>query len=139
MGYRSDITSIIYGEATKVDAFIAKHKLLGNTVFEKFKADLRIGSIPYNDDELGDVPGRMIELTGEGWKWYEIYSDVAAWMTLLTDAYDFGLEYEHIRVGEDYQDTDFQCSPDSTGVLGLSRAITRDYNLTLEGKDHNGS
>ena len=45
MGYRSDLTSVIYGEADKVEAFIVKHKLLGNTVFEEFKDDLRIGNI----------------------------------------------------------------------------------------------
>ena len=133
MGYRSDITSIIYGEAEKVDAFIAKHKLLGNTVFEDFKGDLKIGSTPFDT-----VPGRMIELIGEGWKWYGGYPQVDAWMALLIDAQDFGLEYEHIRVGEDYEDNDLKMSPDSTGVLGLVRTITRDYNLTIEGEDHNG-
>ena len=59
-------------------------------------------------------------------------------MTLLDDAETFGLEYEHIRIGEEYDDNDVRMTPNSTGVLGLNRSIIRDYNLTLEGEDHNG-
>ena len=121
MGYRSQIESIIYGEAEKIDLFIVKHKILDSTVFEHFKDDIRVVD---RDSPLGNYPPQKgIILSGEDWKWYDEYPDVKAWMELLVDAEAFGLQYEHVRVGEESGDIETLSSADPDWVLGVNTTI----------------
>ena len=100
MGYRSQVTSIIYGEPDKVKAFKVKAKLTYSKVFESFKDNIKDFIIKTSPtDELG-----CIELESDIWKWYSEYPDVKAWHEMLEDAVEFGLSYEFVRIGEDRDD-----------------------------------
>lgn len=121
MGYRSQVESIIYGEAEKIDLFLVKHKILDSTVFEHFKDDIRVVD---RDSPLGNYPPQKgIVLSGYDWKWYDEYPDVKAWMELLVDAEAFGLQYEHVRVGEESGDIETLSSADPDWVLNVSTTI----------------
>lgn len=124
MGYRSQVTSIIYGEPDKVKAFKVKAKLTHSTVFESFKdniKDIIIKTSP--TDELG-----CIELDGDSWKWYDGYPDVQAWHQMLEDAVEFGLSYEFVRIGEERDDIVVEEGGDDVNYfLGTHTEITKDY------------
>jgi len=76
MGYRSDVTCLIYGSHDMVDSFIAQDKLKGeDSVFEGyFKKDYKIV-------DRGDVRVVMFEM--EYVKWYVGYKDVDAFERML--------------------------------------------------------
>jgi hypothetical protein len=118
MGYRSQVESIIYGEAEKIDLFLVKHKILDSTAFEHFKDDIRIVD---RDEQKG------ITLSGYDWKWYDEYPDVKAWMELLVDAEAFGLQYEHVRVGEESGDIETLSSAGAEWVLSVSTTIDNSF------------
>lgn len=118
MGYRSQVESIIYGEAEKIDLFIVKHKILDSTVFEHFKDDIRIV-------DRGERKGILFD--GDWLKWYPEYPDVKAWMELLVDAEAFGLQYEHVRVGEESGDVETLSSADPDWVLNVSTTIDNSF------------
>lgn len=118
MGYRSQVESIIYGEAEKIDLFLVKHKILDSTVFEHFKDDIEIVD---RDEQKGII------LSGSDWKWYDEYPDVKAWMELLPDAEAFGLQYEHVRVGEEQGDVEIETSSDPEWVLSTNTTIENSF------------
>ena len=128
MGYRSAVESIIYGDPERIDLFVVKHKIIGAEVcaFEEFKESLSVQEYDQRiwgrtengvDDKPTVVKQKVIHLMGDGWKWYETYDDVKAWMALLEDAEEFGLQYEFVRVGEETDDIERMSSGDDEGHL----------------------
>jgi hypothetical protein len=124
MGYRSEVESMIYGEAEKIDLFIVKHKILDTSAFTEFKDDI---TIKVHEGAEGVIPIKAIILSGHGWKWYDSYGDVKAWMELLKDAEDFGLMYEHVRVGEEDGDIESDCSEENEGWLEVYTEISNQF------------
>jgi hypothetical protein len=124
MGYRSDVTAIVYGPIEKFNALIAKHELLGTSPFGHFKDYLTRGSLPDGS--------AILELQGEGWKWYESYPDVKCWMAFMYDAEVMGLEYEFIRIGENDDDLERQGSSANSGLLYAVRSVACDYDIAKE-------
>ncbi len=118
MGYRSQVTSIIYGEAEKIDLFMVKHKILDSTVFEHFKDDIKV---------VDRTEQKGILLEGDWWKWYPEYPDVKAWHELLDDAGEFGLCYEHVRVGEETGDIETLTSAECDWVLSVNTSIDNSF------------
>lgn len=127
MGYRSDVTAIIYGPEEKLNTLVAKHELLGTSPMKHFKNHIRQGHLP---------DGRaLLEMSGEGWKWYEDYHDVKCWMDFMHDAEAVGLEYEFIRIGESDDDIERQGSEMNSYLLYAVRSVARDYEITEEHTD----
>lgn len=132
MGYRSEVRSLIYGPPDQMDVFITTHRLiLSSEVFRHFKENLRYYKTKYHQyttgpkgnliDDFQDV--NILDLSGDGWKWYDSYEDVKSWASLLADACDQDLQYEFIRIGEgDGNDMDIEreSSPDSLGFLSVN-------------------
>ena len=118
MGYRSQVESIIYGEAEKIDLFLVKHKILDSPAFEHFKDDIEIL-------DRGEQKGILFD--GDWLKWYPEYPDVKAWHELLEDAERFGLSYEHIRVGEESDDIETITSAECDWVLSVSTTIENSF------------
>jgi hypothetical protein len=121
MGYRSQVESIIYGEAEKIDLFLVKHKILDSPVFEHFKDDLTVADRD-STSEL-ELPQKGIILSGQDWKWYDSYSDVKAWEALLLDAEAFELNYEFVRIGEEEDDVERRQSENCDWVLHVSTSV----------------
>lgn len=115
MGYRSQVRCLIYGEPDKLDAFIMAHRMiLGSSVFSNFTEDLAkykakfITGYNAEKKETEYKTIHVLDLHGNGWKWSEDYEDVTAWHSFMDEAPGFGLNFEFIRIGEEYDDVDRQ-------------------------------
>lgn len=118
MGYRSQVTSIIYGEAEKIDLFLVKHKILDSEALQHFKDDIEIL-------DRGEQKGILFD--GDWLKWYPEYPDGKAWMELLEDAETFGLCYEHVRAGEESGDVETRTSAECDWVLSVNTSIDNSF------------
>lgn len=121
MGYRSSINSIVYGEPEKLHAFMAVLKLEGN-------ASLQRGNQGWGDEvqlvklPISNYEGFMLEVDDR--KWYEGNKWVDDWEHMLTHVTEAGLNYEHIRIGEDSEDVDVrQDGDDVRQFLMFSRSV----------------
>ena len=134
MGYRSQVRSCIYSENVELlDAFIAGRKLIDDIVFrdgdEGFVDALEYHEkvYTYASDNRKQVI-KILALHGDDWKWYDDYSYVKAWHTLLEDAEIAGLNYEFCRVGEEDGDIDYQSGGvDVENFLSTYTNINVDY------------
>ena len=138
MGYRSRIKSCIYSEdATLFDAFIASQKLVGCQVFNPSSDDNNSGfaeSLEYIDKQYTYALDKttqiikILDLTGDDWKWYDDYADVKSWHKLLDLAEQAGLNWEFCRVGEEDGDVDYQSGGDNVeNFLSTYTSINCDY------------
>lgn len=114
MGYRSSVRCLIYGTKDHLEAYMTSQVLvLGSSVFRDFKDALTRYTI--SKDEGGEL--HILDLCGEGWKWYDNYDDVKSWMLFMTDSGENDLEYEFIRIGEDDGDVERITSENYEGLL----------------------
>jgi hypothetical protein len=111
MGYRSEVRSCVYSDdGALFDAFIAGQKLTNPRIFDEwFKDEIKFIDKSYTfdpprEDGVTTITTKILDLKGDGWKWYDSYEDVGAWIKLLQDAEAQGLNYEFIRVGEEEGD-----------------------------------
>jgi hypothetical protein len=119
MGYRSDVTVLIYpdnGEqnAERYDTL----KVLMNTTFKE-TYEAWEDSFDWLDNH------RVLKFAVESVKWYDSYPDVQNFARMLDDLGEMeGLNYEFMRVGEEYDDLEqAQRGNDLQYHLGLSRHI----------------
>ena len=135
MGYRSEVRSLVYGDPDKMAAFIASQRIKSPKVWEAFNSHIRVYDSEIHvfhvspDCQPGrymPVPVTVIDLHGDGWKWYEGYDDVQAWESLLGAAVNAGLDYEFVRLGEENTDTEYRFTTDNyqEHMLGIQRSIT---------------
>ncbi len=130
MGYRSQVQSVIYGEVAKVNAFLVKHKVVGNPVFDEFKEHLHIFEKDWKDVTSGTEVMKFIHLDSgdDSWKWYDDYDDVKAWHALLADAEESGLSYEFIRIGEETGDISEETGGDDVNyLLHVNQSIGNEF------------
>ena len=143
MGYRSQVESVVYGEAEKVDLYIVKHKmeygdvnLFSGTDFntdslyivEKMKQQVeRYEDAGRTKPVFKEIPYKYIRLSGADWKWYDEYDDVKRWDKFMTESEEFGLNYEFARVGEEEGDAERRDGgEDVTWILGIHTSIEVD-------------
>ena len=91
MGYRSEVKSIIYGDATKVEDFLRDNAETFNQLKEDFPTEL---SRFTRDTRL------FIYLDCNYSKWYDEYEDVQRWHDFIEKAAEAGLCTEFVRIGE---------------------------------------
>lgn len=100
MGYRSNVVSLVYGKPEKVDAFLVRLKLEGNTAFDKggegWGEYVRVINL--------DNDTKVLMLDVEDRKWYQGYPHVDNWEKMQDNAEEFGLSFEFARVGEEAGD-----------------------------------
>jgi len=115
MGYRSDVTALIYpssGEHSLLN--YERLKTLMNTTFKDVLDD-------WGDYFAWDDHHRVLKFTADDIKWYDGYPDVARFTEFLSQVQDLEYEYEFMRIGEDYTDIEQDCTGDCNGYLTLSR------------------
>lgn len=121
MGYRSQVRCLIYGDPEKLDAFIITHELILNTqILESFGENLTRYATKawyYVESKAVEREVHVLDLYGDGWKWYESYSDVQAWTKFMQDAPNMGLDYEFIRIGEEHTDVEQESSNQNHSFL----------------------
>ena len=117
MGYRSDVTALIYpvsGEDNLSE--YNKLKLLMNTTFKEFFT-------AWDEDFKWDDTHRVLKFSVESVKWYDSYPDVERFGKFLNDINELNYEYEIIRVGETDTDIEYDSTGDAQGYLSVRREI----------------
>lgn len=99
MGYRSDVSTVIYGDDRAAEKY-ALLKTLMNTTF-------KVAYDSWSADAIWHDTKHVLEFKIEDVKWYESYADVAAFTQMLEDLQEIeGLNYEFVRIGEDDEDVE---------------------------------
>ena len=112
MGYRSNVTIVIYGEKDDVTAFVASERLKGtpkgldqHPLFEMVGETYTNDMYDYDDDKY-----TMMAFRWSGVKWYDSFPEVTYWTDLASvweDAFKNTLCMEVARCGE--QSDDVEC------------------------------
>lgn len=120
MGYRSQVRCLIYGREEDLKAHIEGQLILFSALaINGFKDSLTRYVIKAGDNtEL-----HVLDLNGDGWKWYPSYPDVQAWTEFMQSSPDLGLEYEFIRIGEESGDIEKEYSENPAYFLETTSPI----------------
>jgi hypothetical protein len=127
MGYRSDVTMIMYPSADHRDKFAALKLYVDENLPDEFKV-------------VGEGDRRYLHCYIDGVKWYDSYEEVdtysklfSEWDEMFADPDDpsakEGLQadtifqYEFMRIGEDYEDVEYHQSYGADHVLNMSREV----------------
>ena len=127
MGYRSDVTIIMYPSADHRDKFAALKLYVDENLPDEFEV-------------VGEGDRRYLHCYIDGVKWYDSYEEVdtysklfSEWDKLFADPDDpsakEGLQadpifhYEFMRIGEDYEDVEYHQSYGADHVLNMSREV----------------
>ena len=127
MGYRSDVTIIMYPSADHRDKFAALKLYVDENLPDEFKV-------------IGEGDRRYLHCYIDGVKWYDSYEEVdtysklfSEWDELFADPEDpsakEGLQadtifqYEFMRIGEDYEDVEYHQSYGADHALNMSREV----------------
>ena len=131
MGYRSEVRCLIWGSEEKMGAFLVENRLIiPHPAFQHFKDSLKsyvVEAAIEFDDDTQTIPTKtyqILDLYGDYWKWYESYSDVQSWVSLMDTAKEAGLDVYFIRIGEgdgDDQDVESYCTTDAFPFLSVGR------------------
>jgi hypothetical protein len=123
MGYRSQVSSIIYESKEKLDAFKDKNKGLLTMLEDEFND----GSLKY----IETPEYNFIYLqSSDGWKWYDSFKEVKGWHDLMDKADEDKLAVEFVRIGEDYEDieTDYRGDSDLLNYyLSVERFVEANF------------
>jgi hypothetical protein len=120
MGYRSDVTALIYGPAEVMDALVMKYRHthdfdLWSTQGDGFGDHLT---------EWQEGGTKFILMQGEDWKWYSDYPSVRAWQAFEQLAEELELNGEFVRIGEEVADIEEATFGDSVSYfLHVCRSI----------------
>jgi hypothetical protein len=121
MGYRSDVTIIMYPSADHRDKFAALKLYVDENLPDEFKV-------------VGEGDRRYLHCYIDGVKWYpgdeevDVYSRMFdEWDKLFIDGEDPHGEsvfhYEFMRIGEDYEDVEYHQSYGADHALNMSREV----------------
>lgn len=123
MGYRSDVTIVMYPNERHKDKFAALKLYVDENLPDQFKV-------------VGEGDDRYLLLEFGGIKWYEGYEEVDAYCRAFSEWEETFADpnpdptrsehapifhYEFMRIGEEYEDVDYHCSYGSDHALNLSR------------------
>jgi hypothetical protein len=125
MGYRSDVTIIMYPSADHRDKFAALKLYVDENLPDEFEV-------------IGEGDRRYLHCYIDGVKWYEGYEGVdvytrafSEWEQVFADPnrdptrseHAPIFHYEFMRVGEEYEDVVYDCSYGSDHALNMSREV----------------
>lgn len=127
MGYRSDVTIVMYPQFGHRDKFAALKLFVDENLPDEFKV-------------VGEGYDRYLHCFIDGVKWYDGYEEVqkynklfSEWDELFADPddpsakeglhADLIFHYEFMRIGEDYEDVEYHQSYGADHVLNMSREV----------------
>ena len=127
MGYRSDVTMIMYPSADHRDKFAALKLYVDENLPDEFKV-------------VGEGDRRYLHCYIDGVKWYDSYEEVdtysklfSEWDEMFADPDDPSakkgwqadtiFQYEFLRIGEDYEDVEYHQSYGADHALNMSREV----------------
>lgn len=136
MGYRSEVKCIIYGHPEILDAFIAKHTMKGNKFLSELSDHITYGMIDRTEylaiGEKRIHKNKIMDFHGDQFKWYDEYEDVQGLNQLMDDIdenYEGELDFEFVRVGEEYKDIEHKTSSHHYGYIYPTTTIVHSYNM----------
>lgn len=133
MGYRSEVRALVYGHPDVVVSTVMAWLHKGGTNFWALPGWVGALREYTQPDLVGDEHKRVIDLSASGWKWSDVYEDVAAWTRFMAKAEEAGLSCEFVRIGEDHDDVEYDCGgEDVQGWLWVSRQIECDITPPAE-------
>lgn len=120
MGYRSDVATVIYGDDRNSEKYELLKTLMNTTFNVAYDA--------WSSCAIWHDTKHVLEFRIEDVKWYDGYSDVAAFMQMLEDLQELGgYNYEFVRIGEDDEDIERQNGGEhGEYVTNISRSIEVD-------------
>jgi hypothetical protein len=127
MGYRSDVTMIMYPSADHRDKFALLKLYVDENLPDQFEV-------------TGEGDDRYLYCYIEGVKWYDSYEEVQKYIKAFNEWDDMfadpddpsakeGLQadpifhYEFMRLGEDYEDVEYHQSCGADHALNMSREV----------------
>jgi hypothetical protein len=123
MGYRSDVTALIYPDGGEHSALnYNKLKLLMNTTFKEL-FDEWGGEREFSDGWEWNDDVLVLQFTATSVKWYDSYPDVQRFVKFLGEVQELEYQYEFIRIGEDDTDIESDSTGDANHYLSVSRSI----------------
>jgi len=128
MGYRSDVTIIAYPSKRHTGKFAALKLFVDE-------------NLPYEFEVIGEGDRRYLQCNLYSIKWYEGYDEVqqynkafSEWDGMFTDPdpdptqdHESMFHYEFIRIGEAYEDVEYECSYGADQALNMSREVYIDF------------
>lgn len=133
MGYRSNVTFLIYGRPSGMDCFTMKHI---HTAGDRNVFGTAMESAECFTAWVSENTAYLL-FEAEDWKWYSGYPAVDALGAFMRASNEFGLAYEFIRIGEDDDDIEVErCGADGGQevlyLLDLERSIRCDVSPPVE-------
>lgn len=119
MGYRSQVTALVYGPTEKMAGLIMKQRHTGAiNLWEAnhFGESIEEWDAPADDDHYKGLSFFLLQ--GDDWKWYPDYTDVRAFTEFMTAAPEHGCAYEFARIGEEDNDVEIERSESSADEGG---------------------
>ena len=121
MGYRSDVTIMMYPKFGHRDKFAALKLYVDENLPDQFEV-------------FGEGYDRYLHCFIGGVKWYDGYEQVNAYNKAFSEWGDMFRDeeepedaplfhYEFMRIGEEWEDVDYDCSYGSDNLLNLSREV----------------
>ena len=121
MGYRSDVTIIMYPSEGHKDKFAALKLYVDENLPDEFAV-------------IGEGYDRYLHCFIDGRKWYDGYDGVQQYNKAFSEWEDMFKDeeepedaplfhYEFMRIGEEWDDVDYHCSDGSDNLLDLSREV----------------
>jgi hypothetical protein len=127
MGYRSDVTIVMYPNSRHRDKFAALKLFVDENLPDEFEV-------------RGEGNRRYLYCYIEGVKWYDSYEEVdtynklfSEWDEMFADPDDPSVDkgfqadpifdYEFLRIGEDYEDVEYHQSFGADHALNMSREV----------------
>jgi hypothetical protein len=117
MGYRSDVTMVMYPSAGHKDKFAALKLYVDENLPDQFEV-------------VGEGDGRYLYCYMDGVKWYDNYEEVrkiiAEWEDTFKDKDEPDtplFHFEFMRVGENMDDVEYDCSSYADRVIHVNREV----------------
>lgn len=123
MGYRSEVTALIYPDGGEHSALnYNKLKLLMNTTFKQV-FDEWGGEREFNDGWEWNDDVLVLQFTATSVKWYDSYPEVERFVKFLEEVQELEYQYEFIRLGEEDDDMETDSTGDANSYLSVRREI----------------
>jgi hypothetical protein len=128
MGYRSDVTAIIYPAFDYEGAPATPEERTQRYETMKVIAAAQHADVfnDFGDSLTWDDDNRMLVMRCYGVKWYESYPDVQAFEAMLSAFADLDYAYEFVRIGEGDDDLERRSYNESYDVLRVTRSVEID-------------
>jgi len=125
MGYRSDVTIIMYPSKNHRDKFATLKLYVDENLPDQFEV-------------IGEGDNRYLHCFIDGIKWYSGYEEVDKYNTLFSEWDEMFADpdalqaepifhYEFLRIGEDYEDVEYHQSYGADHALNMSRETYIDF------------